>query len=105
MINKKVFTASINSTGTKNMPRYNRLKIPKKYIKELKELILEYKLDEVTIKYRSEEAKIPLNNLLFSDYDELDHRKFEDWSGNKHSSVTLDLSNFNNGIIEISKIY
>lgn len=100
MVNKSIFTASINSTGLKNMPRYNRLRIPV----DTKKIILEYKFNKITIKYRSEEAIISLNNLLFSEYGELDHPKFKDWSGNKHSSVVLNLSNLKKGVIEISKI-
>ncbi|MFA6572337.1 MAG: hypothetical protein WCT77_14010 [Bacteroidota bacterium] len=104
MINENIFTAFINSTGSKGAPRYNRLRIPKD-TKELIESILKYKLNEIIIKYHSENVVASLKNLLFSKYGEIDHDKFKDWSGNKHSRITLNLLNLKNGIIEISEIY
>ena len=100
MMNKDIYIASINSTGQKGAPRYNRLRIPE----DTKELILEYRHNEIIIKHQSEEAIINLNNRLFSKYGESDHHKFKEWSGNKHSKVVLNLLDLNRGIIEIFEI-
>lgn len=94
-----IIKATIRGTDKSTDPNnYKRLGISRKDSR------LFDNIKDLEINYRKEKIKVNLDNKTFKRYGEINHNKIKEWSGNKLSTVEIDIRLIKNGKIKIIKI-